>query len=156
MTRVREAVADDITELVRLRALLFENLGGEFFNPSTGDSDWRDNLAAVLKEQLAEDTMRILVVDGDDCLAACAIGAIGQSLPSPHLPDGRFGRVIGVVTDPAYRRRGHSRAIMTGLLDWFREREVARVDLRASADGEALYRDLGFTDLPDPSLYWRP
>ncbi|MGW3569851.1 GNAT family N-acetyltransferase [Streptomyces sp. NPDC000941] len=44
--------------------------------------------------------------------------------------------MIGVVTDPAYRRRGHSRAIMRGLLAWFRERGVARVDLHASAEGE--------------------
>ncbi|MFD5191736.1 hypothetical protein ACFWMU_26940 [Streptomyces sp. NPDC058357] len=33
---VRQAVEDDIAELVRLRALLFENLGGDFFNPASG------------------------------------------------------------------------------------------------------------------------
>ncbi|MFI1332609.1 GNAT family N-acetyltransferase [Streptomyces sp. NPDC020845] len=64
--------------------------------------------------------------------------------------------MIGVVTDPAYRRRGHSRAIMRGLLDWFREHGVARVDLRASAEGEPLYRELGFVKLPAPTLYWHP
>jgi GNAT superfamily N-acetyltransferase len=88
----------------------------------------------VLKERLTTDS-RILVVDGYRSLAACG---------------------IGVVTDTAYRRRGHSRAIMRGLLDWFRERQVARVDLYASHDGEPLYRRLGFVDHPDPSLYWRP
>ncbi|WP_241684131.1 hypothetical protein [Actinomadura sp. J1-007] len=34
-TDVRQAVEDDIAELVRLRAMLFEDLGGEFFNPSS-------------------------------------------------------------------------------------------------------------------------
>lgn len=67
-----------------------------------------------------------------------------------------LGQVFGVVTDPAHRRRGHSRAIMNGLLDWFSDREVARVDLHASTDGEPLYRALGFVDHPEPALYWRP
>ncbi|MEV2268598.1 GNAT family N-acetyltransferase [Nonomuraea africana] len=150
-TDVRQAVDGDVAELVRLRALLFETLG----NPSS-DDQWRDNLAVVLKEQLAADTMRILVVDGGTGLAACGIGIVEQRLPSPRLRNGRLGQVIGVVTDPAHRRRGHSRAIMNGLLDWFRERDVARVDLHASHDAEPLYRELGFVDHPEPALYWRP
>ncbi|QEV21624.1 GNAT family N-acetyltransferase [Streptomyces alboniger] len=158
---VRQAVEDDIPELVRLRALLFEDLGGEYFNPASGGDDWRHRLSLVLKERLTEDrpagaSARILVVDGDDGLAACGIGTVDQYFPGPHNPSGRVGHVIGVVTDPAYRRRGHSRAIMRALLDWFREREASRVDLYASPEGEPLYRALGFVDHPDPALYRRP
>ncbi|MFF3577472.1 GNAT family N-acetyltransferase [Streptomyces mirabilis] len=159
---VRQAVEYDLVELVRLRALLFEDLGGDFFSPTSADDDWLDALAVVLKEQLTSDAVRILVVDGDGDsdgdrgLAACGIATIEQRLPGPHLRNGRIGHVIGVVTDPSYRRRGHSRSIMRGLLDWFAEREVARVDLYASTEGEPLYRELGFTHHPDPALYWRP
>ncbi|MEU6238265.1 GNAT family N-acetyltransferase [Kitasatospora sp. NPDC047058] len=155
---VRPAVAGDVPELVRLRALLFETLGGEYFNPSSADGGWRDALAGVLEERIAAGTMRALVVDGEDGdgLAACGIGSVEERLPGPHLRNGRVGLVIGVVTAPAYRRRGHSRAIMQGLLGWFREQDVARVDLYASHDGEPLYRELGFTDHPDPALYRRP
>ncbi|MFC7304556.1 GNAT family N-acetyltransferase [Streptomyces monticola] len=171
MARIRQAVVDDVAELVRLRALLFETLGGDFFNPASQEDDWRHNLATVLKEQVTSDSVRILVVDsegseggedGEDReggrrgLAACGIGTIEQRLPGPHLRNGRIGHVIGVITDPAHRRRGHSRAIMQGLLDWLREREAARVDLYASAEGEPLYRALGFDDHPDPALCWRP
>jgi GNAT superfamily N-acetyltransferase len=156
MSLVRRAVEDDVAELIRLRALLFETLGGEFFNPVSADDAWRDAFGAVLKEQLTADTMRILVVDGDDGLAACGIGTIEQWLPGPHLRNGRIGHVIGMVTDPAYRRRGYGRAIIQRLLDWFREREVARVDLHASPAAEPLYRAHGFVDHPDPSLCWRP
>ena len=156
MSRVRRAVEGDVAELIRLRALLFETLGGDFFNPSSAGDGWKDAFAAVLKEQLTADAMRILVVDGDRGLAACGIGTIELWLPGPHLRNGRIGHVIGMVTDRAYRRRGHGRAIMQGLLDWFREREVARVDLHASPAAEPLYRALGFVDHPDPSLCWRP
>lgn len=152
----RPATQDDIAELVRLRALLFADLGGSYFNPLAGDTGWQDALAVVLKDQLAAGSMRILVVDGGGGLAACAIGSVEQRLPGPHLRNGRVGLVIGVVTDPAHRRRGHSRSLMRGLLDWFREREVTRVDLYASPEGEPLYRSLGFVDHPDPALYRCP
>ncbi|MBX6766545.1 MAG: GNAT family N-acetyltransferase [Actinomadura rubrobrunea] len=155
-TDVRQAVEGDIAELVRLRALLFDTLGGDLPNrPSTGD-DWRDALADVLKQKLADDDTRILVVDGDDGLAACGIGTVLQWFPSPQVHNGRVGHVIGMVTDPAYRRRGHARAIMNGLLEWFRQRDVTRVNLHASPDGAPLYRELGFIDRPHPSMYWHP
>ncbi|PWI13678.1 GNAT family N-acetyltransferase [Streptomyces sp. Act143] len=154
---VRRAGEYDLVELLRLRALLFDGLDDSFFNPPSENGSWLDALAVVLTEKLTSDTVRILVVDGTGGrLAACGIGVVEQRLPGPHLLNGRIGQVLGVVTDPAERRRGHSRAIMRELLDWFREREVARVDLYASAEGEPLYRDLGFTDHPDPALYWRP
>ena len=153
---VRQAAEADIAELVRLRALLFTTLGGDFFNPATAGAGWRDALARVLKAKMRDDDARILVVDGDDGLAACGIGTVEQWFPGPHSRNGRIGHVIGVVTDPAYRRRGHSRAIMRDLLDWFVERDAVRVDLHASPEGEPLYRELGFFDHPDPALCWRP
>ncbi|MBY8338568.1 GNAT family N-acetyltransferase [Streptomyces sp. KC 17012] len=133
---VRQAAEYDLVERLRLRSLLFDDLAGDFFNPATGDGSWLDALAVVLKQQLTVDDVRILVVDADGGgdgdnegggLAACGIGSIEQRLPGPHLLNGRIGQVIGVVTDPAHRRRGYGRAVMRGLL----------------------YRDLGFTDHPD-------
>ncbi|MFF4986496.1 GNAT family N-acetyltransferase [Streptosporangium saharense] len=155
-TGVRRAVPDDVVELVRLRASLFETLGGDFFDPSPRDGRWRGAFTEVLGERLTADDTRVLVVDGEEGLAACGIGTVDQWFPGPHSRNGRIGHVIGVVTDPAYRRRGHSRAIMRDLLDWFRERDVVRVDLYASPAGEPLYRELGFSDHPDPALCWRP
>jgi GNAT superfamily N-acetyltransferase len=153
---VRRAVAADIPELVRLRALLFQTLGGDYFDPPTAGEGWKSDLAAVLKEYLTLQSALVLVVDGAEGLAACGIGSIEQRLPGPHLRNGRCGLVIGVVTDPAYRRRGYSRAIMRELLAWFRDQGAARVDLYASHEGEPLYRELGFLGHPDPAMYWRP
>ncbi|WP_223833112.1 GNAT family N-acetyltransferase [Streptomyces venezuelae] len=162
LTGVRRAVEADIPELVRLRSLLFATRDEEYFRTTPVEGDWRRNLASVLQQQLTADAARIVVVDGADGadgadgLAACGIGTVEQWFPGPHSVTGRVGHVIGVVTDPAYRRRGHSRAIMRALLDWFGTRGASRVDLYASAQGEPLYRNLGFVDHPDPALYWRP
>ncbi|GAA3820322.1 hypothetical protein GCM10022226_45890 [Sphaerisporangium flaviroseum] len=41
-------------ELVRLRALLFNDLGGDFVTPVNAGDDWRDALAGVFKQKLTE------------------------------------------------------------------------------------------------------
>ncbi|WP_062428487.1 GNAT family N-acetyltransferase [Herbidospora daliensis] len=153
---VRGATEHDIPELVRLRALLFDDLGGDFFNPADPAADWRATLAQVFGRKLAEPDCRILVVDAPEGLAACGIGTIEQWFPGPHSRNGRIGHVIGMVTDPAHRRRGHGRAVMLGLLGWFRDRDAVRVDLTASREAEPLYRSLGFAGHPDPLLCWKP
>ena len=151
MSRVRHAVEADIPELVRLRGLLFADLGAVWGAPPGGDG-WRDHCAAELARALAADAMRVLVVDGAGGLAACGMGVIDQRLPGPYNPSGLIGHVFGVVTDPAYRGRGLARAVMEGLLGWFGDRGIRRVDLNASPDGMPLYRGLGFDDHPDPTL----
>ncbi|GAA1644344.1 hypothetical protein GCM10009733_046830 [Nonomuraea maheshkhaliensis] len=95
-------------------------------------------------------------MDGANGLAACGIGTIEQWFPGPHSRNGRIGHVIGMVTDPSHRWRGHGRAVMLGLLDRFRERDAVRVDLTASREAEPLYRRLGFAGHPDPLLCWKP
>lgn len=141
---VRQAVEYDLVELVRLQALLSEDPGEE----------WLDALAVVLKEQVAADAVRVLVVDGDDGLAACGIGAIEQRLPGPDTTDGRVGQILAVVTDPAHP--GHGRAVLHGLLDWFRRQEVFRVDVFAAAEDELLCREAGFVRRREAALSWEP
>jgi GNAT superfamily N-acetyltransferase len=145
---VRPATKVDIPELIRLRILLFETLGAV-----TADEGWREACAGILTEGLATPTMRILVVEAGNGLASCGVGTIEQWLPGPDVTDGRIGHISGVVTDPAYRGKGYGHTITLGLLDWFRDRAVTRVDLHASRDAEHLYRSLGFVDQPAPSLY---
>ncbi|MCO5992691.1 GNAT family N-acetyltransferase [Actinoallomurus rhizosphaericola] len=152
MSLVRSATDADIPELVRLRALLFDGLSARGWGaPPPGDG-WRRTCAEALRERLADDMTRILVLDEETGLAACGMGVVDLRLPGPYNPTGLIGHVYGVVTDPAFRRRGHSRSIMEGLLAWFAERGVSRVDLNATADGEPLYRSLGFTEHPEPML----
>jgi GNAT superfamily N-acetyltransferase len=85
-------------------------------------------------------------------LAACAVGVIEQRLGGPANPSGLVGYVFSVATDPAHRRRGYSRACMQGLLAWFDDRRVSTVDLRASVEGEPLYRSLGFVRTVEPAM----
>jgi ribosomal protein S18 acetylase RimI-like enzyme len=154
MPSIRDATETDIPELVRLRGMLFDSLGRTSWGAPPAGDGWRAACAEELRRELVSQpgTMKVLVIDGDGGLACCGIGVFDRRLPSPYNPVGLVGHVFGVVTDPAYRGRGHARAIMAGLLGWFDERGIRRVDLNASPEAQSLYRGLGFADHPGPML----
>jgi GNAT superfamily N-acetyltransferase len=142
---VRRATVDDVPELVRLRGVMLAGMSGR--EPAPGP--WQDAAARTLARRLPEPggSLAAFVVgrpNGSGAVVACAVGVIECRLGDPDNPSGEIGHVFNVATDPGYRRRGYSRACMEALLGWYRQRGVARIDLRASPDGEPLYRALGF------------
>lgn len=148
MILVRPAVPDDAPELVRLRALMFEAMAAGADGESR-PGPWRATAEQVLRERLAATpvTMPAFVVDDPDRpgrLASCAVGTLERRLPAPGHPDGLFGFVFNICTDPGTRYRGYARACTESLLAWFDEHRVTRIDLHASEGGEQLYRSLGF------------
>ena len=148
----RPATPDDADELVRLRAVLLRG-GGRW---TTWNDDWCEPARQSLRKRLADPASALgaYVVDRPrgTGLAACAVGLIEERLGSPANPAGLSGYVFSVATDPDQRRRGHARACLTALLEWFRARGVRAVDLRASAEGEPLYEQLGFVRTADPAM----
>ncbi|MEU0394817.1 GNAT family N-acetyltransferase [Streptomyces sp. NPDC006208] len=146
----RRATPEDAEELVRLRKVMQDSCHGP--NP---DVSWQPAAVATLRARLdPAGTQTAYVVERSGPgggLAACAVGTIEYRLGGPGNPEGTSGYVFSVATDEDMRRRGCSRACMKGLLGWFRERGVRRIDLRASSEGE-LYTSLGFVRTPDPAM----
>ncbi|PZF95081.1 GNAT family N-acetyltransferase [Micromonospora deserti] len=145
MSDVRRAGVADAEELIRLRGLMLAAVRGR--EPAPGP--WQEHALRLARAQLGDPDgpAAAFVVDAPDLpggLVACAYGVIENRLGGPDNPTGQTGYVYNVVTEPAHRRRGHSRACLLALLDWYRDRGVRRVDLRASPDGAPLYRQLGF------------
>lgn len=150
MIPVRTAVPDDAPELVRLRKLMFESMAHAPQQP-TGSEAWRETAETLLRKTLADPDGNFGVFVVDDAerpgrLAACAIGTLEQRLPAPGHPDGLFGFIFNICTDPDHRRRGYARACTEALLAWFDARGATRLDLHASPSGQQLYRDLGFAE----------
>jgi ribosomal protein S18 acetylase RimI-like enzyme len=151
----RPATPADADELVRLRAVMLQTLA----DPHRWNDDWRGPARETLRHRLTgpASSMAAFVTDRPDGtgLAACAVGIIEHRLGNPTNHSGLTGYVFNVATDPDHRRRGHARACMEALLEWFRSRGVGTVDLRASADAEPLYESLGFRRTPDPAMRLR-
>ncbi|WP_371479745.1 GNAT family N-acetyltransferase [Kitasatospora sp. NBC_00315] len=153
MSLVRPGIPDDAPELVRLRGLMFEAMAGRSGAADPTPEPWQPAAEAVLRERLAQPapdlTMPVFVVDDPGRpgrLAACAVGTLERRLPAPGHPDGLFGFVFNICTDPGHRRRGYARACTEALLGWFDDRHATRIDLHASSAGVELYRGLGFRE----------
>ncbi|MFC8465435.1 GNAT family N-acetyltransferase [Streptomyces sp. NPDC057250] len=83
-------------------------------------------------------------------LAACALALIHPVLSAPRYPPGLAARIHIVATEPAHRRRGLARAVVSSLLEPLEREGVTLYELHASADAAPLYEELGFAHDPAP------
>lgn len=152
---VRRAGPDDAAALVVLRALMLQDMG---MPAGPVDAPWRETATRWFNRRLAdEDEFAAFVVE-DPLLGivSSAVGSCDHHAPGPTNLTGLHGHVQNVSTDPRSRRRGHARACLEALLTWFRtETPVRVVNLNATARGQALYQDLGFTAPRFPALQLR-
>ena len=149
---LRRATAADVDELVRLRKVMMDTMG------VPEEPTWERTCAEFLTGSLAQGTTGGVVADDPDGagrLVACGVGTVALRLPGPMTPNGRYGYISSMVTEVPWRGRGLATGIVLGLLDWFDGLGVHRVDLHASAQGEPVYRALGFTEGAYPELRWR-
>jgi len=115
-------------------------------NPHYTRSDDGDALFAdYVRGLLADDDARVLVaVDGARVLGY-ALGKIDQL--SPGFRRRRYGLIADVAVTASARRAGLGARFDEALRAWFREKDVRRVQLRASSDNEvslAFWRARGY------------
>jgi len=66
--------------------------------------------------------------------------------PTPrHCRAGRSAHVGSMYTEREHRRRGLARMVLQAILDWCAANAIELVTLRASAEGQPLYEQVGFT-----------
>lgn len=152
MSLVRRATAEDAEEVLRLRQVMIDSMRG-----ADRSTDWHEESLPTVRRRLAdpEGDFVAFVIDHPQrpgALAALVAGTIEYRIGRAGNPHGSVGHVFSVATDPDSRRRGHARACVEVLLEWFRTKGVAQVDLNASAEAEPLYAALGFVRKPDPSM----
>ena len=116
--------------------------------------EWERVCTEAFARRLAtEDFVAYVVDDGGEVVSGGA-GWLEEHLPSPYQLDARRGHIASMSTEPSAQRRGHGRAVFGGLMGWFAEQGVRRVDLRATGDGRPLYEAFGFRTLGGATMAW--
>jgi GNAT superfamily N-acetyltransferase len=116
---------------------------------------WAHACEAAFTRRLAEpERFAAWLVEVDGVPVSSGVGWLEEHLPSPGCFDGRRGHVASMSTHPAHRRQGHGRRVFLSLMAWFAERDLPRVDLRATAEGRPLYEEHGFRELPGATMSW--
>ena len=146
IVKVREAAPADVDGLVHMAELMYAAMG------ITARHGWREAAREEVARRLGHDVVGFVVDDGHGRVVSSGIGVLTSRMPSPTMPSTQYGYVQWVATEPAWRRRGCARAVLSALLDWFRSQGVVGVELHATADGEPLYRSLGFGNDGCPGL----
>lgn len=138
---IRPASLADIPEILRQRRRMYEDIHHT-------DSDALDTVvslsAAYFKVAIAEGSFQAwLATDSERAVAGGAV-LVSPWPAHPNDLECRRATILNVYTDPEYRRRGISRAIMQTIVAWCRSERFAFVSLHASTEGRPLYESLGF------------
>lgn len=148
MATLRRATVEDAEALTRLRAFMHEAMG------DVPTPEWEAACVATLRRRLAADDFVGFVVEEDGTAVAGGVGWLEEHLPSPYQLDGRRGHIASMSTHPDHRRKGYGRDVFRALMAWFAERDVPRVDLRATPYGQPLYEAEGFKVLGGATMAW--
>ena len=149
----RRATAADAAAVVELRALMFSAMGV----PGVDDPGWQAAATEWFGHELDGGRTCVVVAEDDEGqVVAGAMAGLRFETPSPVNPNGVWGLVNNVATQPRARRQGMARACVVGVLDWLREEtEATVVELFATGDGAGLYEELGFAPTAWPALRLR-
>ena len=149
--RIRTGGIRDIGHIVHQRRAMFAEMGG--IEEHVLDR-MQDATERYLREALIRNDYRAWLAETAD---ADVVGGGGIAIVpwpgSPDFPATRRGWILGVYTEPAYRRRGIARRIMDTIVDWCRAEGFAHVSLHASDDGRVLYEKMGFRSTNEMRLY---
>ncbi len=132
-----------------LRQEMAIEMGSDF---DARSKEWRAKFCAYFGgRQSAGNAQLFLALDGERPVG-CAMISVSDDYR-------RFcfgtlsGHVNAVFVQPAYRRSGVATRLMQLVIAWARERGCARVLLRSSDEGRALYQELGFATGREMELY---
>jgi GNAT superfamily N-acetyltransferase len=150
--RIRRATLADVNTIANHRAAMFLAMGSA--TPEIVPQLVADTAAFLLEAIPREEYLGWLayLVGTPERVVAGAGVQPRRVLPAPrkladgrcHVGDGRQAIVINVYTEPAFRRQGLARRLMTEVLRWAAEVELDGLVLHAAPDGRPLYEQLGF------------
>ena len=136
---IRAATLEDLSQLLRLWALLFDE------DDAAERKPWRNHACAWFARFVGDSsTARFPVVKADGQVVATAIGTLELGVPNPQCPRGRTVRLANVITAPEHRGNGYGTGLVHDVIEWARSIDADRVDLSATPDGQHMYEKAGF------------
>jgi len=139
---IREATSADSETIVRHRRAMFFDMG--FQDPALLE-EMTKSFRGWLTEKMARQEYRSwFAVTGDGSIAAGAGVWLMNWPPGLHTSEPWRGNILNVYTEPAHRRRGLARRLVSIARDWCGDQGIHVVILHSSDQGRPLYEALGF------------
>jgi GNAT superfamily N-acetyltransferase len=144
---IRPATTADIDTLTRMRVDFMREM------KSMGGFDeeaFVEVTRRYFEEKLPTGEYAAWLAEADTEIVGVSGTVFWERPPTPKNMTGRDAYILNVYTLPAWRRKGIGTRLMETTLEAVRAAGVGRAWLRATVDGEPLYRKLGFEPIePD-------
>ena len=145
------AQESDIPQLTQLR-IDFLKVGQPDMSEET-EKTLKANITAFFEKHLNKDSVVFIARDDSEVntpagphgkIVSTAILNIIEKPANTSYIHGRVGEVNSVYTIPEYRRRGIALRIIKNLVEYSKENQIDRVDLKATKMGAPVYLKAGF------------
>lgn len=138
-----QATKEDIDDLIRLRiAYLIDDFGSV---SETERASLLKQLPDYYGRKLGDELVAFVAKDGEHMVSVVQLHII-EMPANTYLPNGFYGEVISVYTEPEYRGKGLCTQLMNNLLEYGKTLGLDRVDLSATKKGYPIYKKVGFRD----------
>ena len=137
------AAVNDIALLTEMRVSYLKEDLGEM--DEAVEKQLRAELPAYFERNLNRNIFCYLIREKEEAVA-CAFMLVTEKPMSPAFMTGKTGTVLNVYTQPAYRKRGYGKKLMTALLRDAEKMQLSFVELKSTDAGYPLYKAVGFVD----------
>ena len=139
MITYRKLTGEDLETFIQMRIRQLREEG------ATEEIDLVPALLDYYGRHMADGTfVSWLALDGDQIVGTSGMSFV-EKPPYFGCPSGRIGLLSSMFTDPAYRRKGIARELLSRVVEEARAYGCGAVQITASDMGVVLYTDFGFT-----------
>ena len=147
---LRRATQSDMDTLIKYRLLFLKESYGD---PTEElETKLKINLRQYFARALEEEKYISWIAEYEDKPVGFSGMVIREQPGNFALPTGRSGYILNIFTLREFRKNGIASLLMQKLIEEGRQRKLDRLELRATNDGEPVYRKIGFVEPHDLSM----
>lgn len=147
---LKKASEEDLEILIEYRLIFLKESYGE---PSAElESHLRTSLKEYFSRSIKSEEFISWIAEFDGKPVGFSGMVIREQPGNFSLPNGKSGYILNIFTMKEFRKNGIATLLMRKLIEEAKHRNLDRVELRATSDGEPVYRKIGFSEPHDKSM----
>jgi ribosomal protein S18 acetylase RimI-like enzyme len=141
---LRRATPSDIELIIEYRIAFLKEVQG---CPSvTQESLVRKSLRRYLKKSLGNNTFISWIAEYQNQPVGFSGMVMREQPGSFEIPNGKIGYIMNMFTVKEYRRTGIGSLLFQKLIEIAQQRNLDKIELHTTSEGESLYRKFGFRE----------
>jgi len=147
---LKKATISDIETIIEYRILFLKEIQGI---PSEElVLRLRKSLREYLTKAFENDSFVSWIAESESKSIGFSGMVVREQPGNFEVPDGKTGYILNMFTLKEFRNKGIGSLLFQKLIDEAKQRNLDRIELHATQDGEPIYKRFGFTEPHDKAL----